>query len=67
MGEEHYVESVERVIELAEDRGWEFAWRKYFIGDCPCGSHMRTIQLSPSDPNYGEKLANWLRRQTCWR
>jgi hypothetical protein len=39
----------------------------YFVGYCPCGEHMRTIHLTPSDVRYGWNLEAWFRRQSCWR
>lgn len=27
---------------------------------------MRTVHLTPSDPNYGKNLLAWLNRCACW-
>jgi hypothetical protein len=63
----HPNKDIEQVMRQAEEQGWRFIRRTYFVGYCPCGSHLRTIHLTPADPNYGGKLASWFRRQTCWR
>jgi hypothetical protein len=35
---------------------------------CPkkCGKHIKTMHLSPSDPNYARNVLGQLRRATCW-
>jgi len=39
----------------------------YFKVKCPCDErHMRTVHLTPSDPNYAKNLLAWLRRYSCW-
>ena len=40
---------------------------KYYTVKCPCGSHMRWIHLTPSNPNYAQDALHWLRRQTCYK
>lgn len=51
----------------AEDHGWTFEKRrKYFFGKCHCGTHMKTVKMTPSDPNYGKNLRAWFKRQPCW-
>jgi hypothetical protein len=60
----------ELVLRSAEQQGWrvEGGHRgKYYKLKCPCPEkHMKTMHLTPSDPNY---LKNWLHRvrlRTCW-
>ncbi len=34
---------------------------------CPCPDmHLKTVHLTPSDPNYVRNLVGQLRRATCW-
>jgi len=48
----------------------EVGWKiespgRYYKAKCPCGDHMRSIHISPSDPNYVKNALHWLRRQPC--
>ena len=40
--------------------------KRYYKMWCPCGKHMKTVKLTPSDPNYARNLLGQLRRATCW-
>jgi hypothetical protein len=64
----HPVKELEAVLREAEDKSWRVTkGKKYFKMKCPCaGKHMRTVHLSPSDPNYERNLRAWLGRQPCW-
>jgi hypothetical protein len=33
---------------------------------CPA-KHMKTVHLTPSDPNYVRNLLGQLKRATCWK
>jgi len=51
----------------AERRGWRIErGKRYYKMWCPCGKHMKTVKLTPSDPNYARNLLGQLRRATCW-
>jgi hypothetical protein len=39
----------------------------YYKVYCPCGKHLKTIHLSPSDPRYLRNLMGWLKRTKCWK
>lgn len=50
-----------------EAAGWRITRKSgYFKAYCPCGQHLRTIHLSPSDPSYERNLTHWFLRQPCW-
>jgi hypothetical protein len=51
----------------ASDKGWRVErGKRYYKMWCPCGKHMKTVKLTPSDPNYVRNLLGQLRRATCW-
>jgi hypothetical protein len=51
----------------AELKGWRVTRGKgYYKMWCPCGRHMKTVKLTPSDPGYPRNLLGQLRRATCW-
>lgn len=51
----------------AERKGWKVARnKKYYRLRCPCGKHQKSMNLTPSDPNYPRNLVGWLRRTGCW-
>ncbi|MEY2468867.1 MAG: hypothetical protein QOF21_1565 [Actinomycetota bacterium] len=52
---------------MAEARGWRVVKATYFKMYCPCrGRHMKTVHLTPSDPNYRRNLIGYLGRLDCW-
>jgi len=66
----HPKKDLEAILRLCEAAGWrvEKPSRGYFKVKCGCpDKHMRTVHLTPSDPNYGKNLLGWLRRRPCWR
>lgn len=57
------------IREEATRKGWRTVRRKgYWKMYCPawCGKHIKTMHLTPSDPNYARNLVGQLRRATCW-
>jgi hypothetical protein len=65
----HPVKELEAVLRDAESRRWRVTKTKtgYFKLWCPCsGRHMKTVHLTPSDPNYERNVRKWLGRQPCW-
>jgi hypothetical protein len=65
----HQAKEIEALMREAEARGWVFTkGQRYFKGKCSCaGKHMKTIKLTPSDPNYLLNTRKWLERQSCWK
>jgi hypothetical protein len=65
----HQDKELERVLRRVEDNGWRVERGKgYFRLLCPCPEkHMRSVSLTPSDPNYGKNLVRWIERQSCWK
>lgn len=58
----------EEVREEAARQDWRVErGNKYWMMRCPCGDHMKTVRISPSDPNYTRNLVGQLRRATCWK
>jgi hypothetical protein len=58
---------LEAVRQEARGKGWRVErGKKYYKMWCPCGKHMKTVKLTPSDPNYVRNLLGQLRRATCW-
>lgn len=58
---------LEGIRREAERRGWRVdRGKRYYKMWCPCGKHMKTVKLTPSDPNYVKNLLGQLRRATCW-
>lgn len=64
----HPKKELEAVLQEAERQGWiPKRGKKYFKMYCPCpGKHIKTVKLSPSDPNYTQHLLGQLSRATCW-
>lgn len=63
----HPKKDLELVLKEAESRGWKASkGRKYFTMLCRCGSHQKTVRLSPSGANYEKNLRGWLKRTGCW-
>ena len=52
----------------AEAHGWTVTpGPKYWKLFCTCpGKHKKWVHLTPSNPNYVNNLASWLKRQSCW-
>lgn len=47
--------------------GWRVERGNYWKCYCPCAQrHLKTVHLSPSDPNYLKNVKAQLRRATCW-
>lgn len=64
----HPNKELEALLQEGEDLGWTVTkGRRYFKMKCPCGVHMKTVHLSPSDPNYERNLRGWLTRTGCWK
>jgi len=64
----HTDKDLEAVLAEGEDLSWLVTkGKKYFKMKCPCGKHIKSVHLSPSDPNYRRNLTGWLKRTGCWR
>lgn len=65
----HQRKELEAVLQLAERQDWIVTKSgKYFKMYCPCvDKHLKTVHLTPSDPNYVRNLLNKLHRDTCLR
>lgn len=63
----HPIKELEEVLKEAESKGWEVSKdKKYFKMKCPCGDHLKSVHLTPSNPNYKRNLLGQLGRATCW-
>lgn len=64
----HQRKEIEDVVRLAEQAGWTFdtSRRGHWQARCACGSHLRTVALTPSNPYYQRQLLSWFKR-TCWK
>lgn len=63
----HPKKELEAVLGEFHEASWTIEKaKKYYKVKCPCGDHMRTIHLSPSNPNYAKDVMKWLPRQTCY-
>jgi hypothetical protein len=60
---------LETVLRSAEAQSWRVTkGKKYFKMWCPCPErHMKTVKLTPSNPNYSMELKKKLERSTCWK
>jgi hypothetical protein len=65
----HPRKELEAVLAAAERKKWRVEkGRKYFKMKCPCYlKHLKTVHISPSDPNYLRNLIGYLERETCWK
>lgn len=64
----HPRKELETLLRAAEDQGWTVVkGRKYYRCRCPCGEHLKTIHLTPSDPGYARNQRAWFTRQACWK
>ncbi|ACU40155.1 hypothetical protein Amir_6353 [Actinosynnema mirum DSM 43827] len=51
-----------------EEQGWRVVRGRYWKCYCPCAAkHLKTVKITPSDPNYITNLKGQLRRSTCWK
>ncbi len=65
----HPDKHLEALLKEAELRGWRVEkGKKYYKMYCPapCGQHLKTVKLTPSNPNYERECRNQLARATCW-
>lgn len=62
----HPDKDLEAVLRSAEKQGWKIEKRKYFKMKCPCGKHIKTVHMTPSNPKYCRELIQQLERATCW-
>ncbi|QCR43420.1 hypothetical protein C1N91_07535 [Curtobacterium sp. SGAir0471] len=64
----HPDKDVEKFLRDAEENHhWKFTkGKKYFKGKCPCGAHLKTVHLTPSNPNYLTNLRHYFARLDCW-
>lgn len=63
----HPNKELEAAIRYAEAAGWRRTRGKgYFRLYCPCGIHIKSVALTPSNPNYKRNLISWFHRQDCW-
>lgn len=65
--DKHPKKELEAVLGEFHLAGWSIAkGKRYYRVRCSCGSHQRSIHLSPSDPNYARNALGWLYRQPCY-
>lgn len=65
--DKHPKKELDAVLGEYADARWRIERAKgYYRVYCPCGKHMRSIHLSPSDPNYVKNALGWLYRQPCY-
>jgi hypothetical protein len=64
----HTDKDLERLLKWSEDQGWRVEkGSKYYKMYCPCSTkHLKSVHLTPSDPNYLKNLKGALRRMGCW-
>ena len=66
----HQDKDIEKLFASLEEQDWIVTRGKgYFIAKCP-PPHARcikTVKLTPSDPNYLRNLRGWFRRSGCWK
>jgi hypothetical protein len=63
----HQRPELEAILRQGEALGWRAEkGNQYYRMWCPCGTHQKTVRLTPSDPNYARNLRGWLRRTGCW-
>ena len=63
----HQKKNLEALLVEFHEAGWQIERTGYYKVKCPCGSHKRTIHLSPSNPNYANEARYWLHRQKCYK
>jgi hypothetical protein len=63
----HPKKDIEKVMRTAEARGWRFVKvRKYYKAYCPCGEHLYTGHMTPSNPWYIVHLMYRVTCLICW-
>lgn len=63
----HPNKKLEDLLSEAEANGWQATrGKRYYKIRCKCGTHQRTVHITPSDPNYERNLRHWLKRTGCW-
>ncbi|GAA4283321.1 hypothetical protein GCM10022261_08520 [Brevibacterium daeguense] len=64
----HPNKELEALLEEFHEAGWQIInpKKKYYKVRCPCGSHYRSIHISPSNPRYSQDALSWLYRQPCY-
>lgn len=63
----HPDKDLEYLLRLAEAHGWRVTkGRRYFLTRCPCGAHMESVHLTPSDPNYCRNKLNKMAKCPNW-
>ncbi|WP_073381142.1 hypothetical protein [Nocardiopsis flavescens] len=56
----------QKALEELDAMGWKIENPpKYYTVKCPCGSHARSVHLTPSNPGYFQESVRWAKRQTC--
>jgi hypothetical protein len=64
----HPDRDLEKLLIRVEAKHWRVEKRRrYFICKCDCGDHLKTVHLTPSDPNYLLNVTKWFERQSCWK
>lgn len=66
----HPDKGLEELLRSLEQQDWFVEkCRKYYKTKCPppCGRCLKTVKLTPSDPNYLKNLREWFRRSGCWK
>lgn len=64
----HPKPDLEKLLKLVEANGWRVTrGKKYYSCRCACLAHMKTMHLTPSDPNYALNMIKWFQRQPCWK
>lgn len=59
----------EEVLKEFHAHGWLITRKKgYYKCLCPpeCGQHLKTVHLSPSNPNYYKQLLAYVSKMPCW-
>lgn len=62
----HPKKELEAVLGESHEAGWSITkGKKCYKLKCPCGNHMRSRHLSPSNPRYAQESLQYLCRYTC--
>lgn len=66
--QKHPKKDLEALLGEFHEAGWTIVdpRKKYYKVKCPCGKHLKSIHISPSDPNYAKNAISWLYRQACY-
>jgi len=58
----------QKALEEFDVMGWKIENPpKYYTVKCPCGSHARSIHLTPRNPRYFQESVRWAKRQRCMK